>query len=486
MSKRIILAEINEITWDLIDPLIKQGKLPTFATLKRDGAWGAPLCIEVPPQLDPWITWTTVYTGRPQSEHNVFFLQQPPQSIHAKRLWEICASHGRKVGVYGSVCSWPPQKVDGYYVPDTFAQDASTYPENLQPIQQLNLTYTRSVRLPSDQDTLGYKIKLCLKLASLGLNAEVMTRLASQLAAERFDSSIRWKRVSLQPLVNFAFFSRLHRKHRPDFATFHTNHVAHYQHTYWKAMQPDRFQPLETSAEEQKVYGGAIEHGYRTADLLLKKLLALLDDNTVLIVASSMGQKPFISSLEGGKQIAQLRSHAKLLEILGVEREARFVPTMSDEFNIYCNSGEVQTRIVQSLRAAYIDVPNQPVFHIEVLEEAIRVNLYMYDFKTVVPESRLHFPLAPGAPAFSYDELIYSTGHVKSGCHDPKGILMVYGAGVPKGIQLSQYTTLDFAPTILTLMDLPVPPEMKGRVMSELVSPIAAEPVFAQQSRGES
>jgi hypothetical protein len=82
--QNVILMEINEITWDLIDPLIEQGKLPTFAKLKREGAWGAPMSVDLPPQLDPWITWTTVYSGRPQADHNVFFLQQPPDTIKAK------------------------------------------------------------------------------------------------------------------------------------------------------------------------------------------------------------------------------------------------------------------------------------------------------------------------------------------------------------------------------------------------------------------
>ena len=147
-DRKLILAEINEITWDLIDPWIAKGKLPNFAFIKKRGLWGAPMSVDLPPQLDPWITWTTVYTGRPQSEHNVFFLQQPPESIHAKRIWEVLSERGVKVGVYGSLCSWPPQPVDGFYIPDTFSPDARTNPPSLEAIQRLNLKYTRSVRLP--------------------------------------------------------------------------------------------------------------------------------------------------------------------------------------------------------------------------------------------------------------------------------------------------------------------------------------------------
>ncbi len=61
----------------LIDPFIQQGQAAhLLAKLKREGAWGTSIASEDLPQLDPWVTWTTLYTGRPQEEHNVFFLQQ--------------------------------------------------------------------------------------------------------------------------------------------------------------------------------------------------------------------------------------------------------------------------------------------------------------------------------------------------------------------------------------------------------------------------
>lgn len=61
--KKVLLVEINKVTWTLIDPLIERGRLPTFARLKREGTWAAPMSVDLPPQLDPWITWTTVYTA---------------------------------------------------------------------------------------------------------------------------------------------------------------------------------------------------------------------------------------------------------------------------------------------------------------------------------------------------------------------------------------------------------------------------------------
>lgn len=464
MRKKVLLIEVNEVTWNLIDPLIEQGKLPTFARLKREGTWASPLSVDLPPQLEPWITWTTVYTGRPQSDHNVFFLQQPPETIRAKRIWEICDQAGLGVGVYGSLCSWPPRPVKGFYVPDTFAPDTATYSGSLRPIQKLNLTYTRSTRLPSDEDGLLFKAKLGAQLLNQGLSASTMTRIARQLARERYRPQERWQRVALQPLVNFDFFSRLYRRHRPEFASFHTNHVAHYMHTYWKAMQPDLF-PQETTEEERQNYGGAIEYGYRRADELLKRMMGLLDDQTVMVVASSMGQKPFVSPLKKGKRIGQLRSLDRLIEILGAPGRVRALSTMSDQFNLYADSSATRELLCDRLKAAYVDSPARQMFYITAVADSITVTLRHYDETS--EDSVCVFPHRETDKSYRFEDLVYGTGMVKSGCHDPVGTLMLYGPGISRGLRASECTNLDIAPTLLTLVGLAVPDEMKGRVLSE-------------------
>jgi arylsulfatase A-like enzyme len=348
-------------------------------------------------------------------------------------------------------------------VPDTFAPDAATHPASLQPIQELNLTYTRSVRLPSDKDGLLFKARLGAKLLALGLSAETVARIVKQLARERREPDVRWQRVALQPLVNFDFFSRLYRRHRPEFATFHSNHVAHYMHTYWKAMEPHAF-PQETAPDEVRRFGKAIEYGYRTADELLGRMLNLLDDDTVLVVASSMGQKPFISELKKGKRIGQLRSLERLVDILGVKERVRTLSTMSDQFNLYPDTPATMTHVVESLKSAYVDAPERAMFNVDTLDNSLTVTLKHYDETS--ENSRCYFPLRDEEISVRYEDLVYGTGMVKSGCHDPRGMMLVYGAGIKAGARVHECNNLDIAPTLLTMLGLPVPAEMKGNVLN--------------------
>ncbi len=464
---KVLLVELNEVTWDLIDPLVEQGKLPTFAHLKREGAWAAPMSVDMPPQLDPWITWTTVYTGRAQEDHNVFFLEQPPETIRAERVWELCHRSGMRVGVYGSLCPWPPQEVAGFYVPDVFAQDPATYPASLEPIQKLNLTYTRSIRLPADHDSLWFKARLGAKLVALGLSPRTAARIARQLASELVNPESRWRRVALQPMVNCDFFSRLYRRYHPHFATFHTNHVAHYMHTYWKAMAPEAF-PQQTSSDEVRIYGDAIEYGYIAADELLSRMLRLLDGSTTLVVASSMGQKPYISKFRNGKPISQLRSLDRLMEIVGLNGRVRALSTMSDQFNIYPDTSVTGSEATKILEAAYVDEVGRPMFNVLRLEDCLTVNLNFYE--ETPEDTRCVFPHRENDNTFRYSDLVYETGLVKSGCHDPKGMMILYGASVRRGVRIPEANNLDIAPTLLTLMGLPVPEEMKGRALSEALN----------------
>jgi hypothetical protein len=107
----------------------------------------------------------------------------------------------------------------------------------------------------------------------------------------------------------------------------------------------------------------------------------------------------------------------------------------------------------------------------------VTVNLVIHE--KVSEESRCVFPHLGEKGSFSYEELVYNTGHIKSGCHDPKGILLLYGAGVKPGSRIKKCDNFDITPTILSLLGLQTPKEMKGRVLSEAFGKSEAKSLMA-------
>ncbi|HEX8098345.1 MAG TPA: hypothetical protein VF507_09925, partial [Pyrinomonadaceae bacterium] len=114
------------------------------------------------------------------------------------------------------------------------------------------------------------------------------------------------------------------------------------------------------------------------------------------------------------------------------------------------------------------DSPERPMFFVDAVEDSLTVNLYHYDETT--EDSRCNFPHREKDGSFRFEDLVYNTGLIKSGCHHPKGMMMFYGPGVRRGGHVEECDNLDIAPTLLTLLGLSVPAEMKGRVLQEALT----------------
>ena len=99
------------------------------------------------------------------------------------------------------------------------------------------------------------------------------------------------------------------------------------------------------------------------------------------------------------------------------------------------------------------------------MADAVTVTLRPYDELT--ESSVCYFPNGGRTSSVRYEELIYHTGLIKSGCHHPRGVLMIHGEGIRRGCEVKQCNNLDIAPTMLALLGLPEANSMEGRVLSE-------------------
>ncbi len=470
-ARKVLLIELNEITLRVIEPMIKRGKMPNFSRLRAEGTFAAPEAIEKPPHLDPWVTWVTLHTGQPRSAHGATVLEQDSDSIKAKRTWHYAAEAGRTVGVFGSISAFPPKPVPGFIVPGPFAPSDDTYPAYLRPVQALNRRYTKvHAKIAAAQSPLDMA-RQGIDLFRLGLRPATCARIARQLVAERRKPHLAWKRVSLQPFINMDFFEALYRRYQPDYATWHTNHAAHYMHHYWRSYDDSEFL-TRASAEEKAQYGAAVEYGYEVCDEILGRFMRLVDENTVLVVASSMGQQPYVTDKFPKGRIAvrfkDIPAVQTVLDILGARGVTEIVPTMVPQVNVKIPEAGERARVRDLLLAARREGTASPgaIFVTET-----------EDILTLSPaglaepaDLRYFFPGAPNARAEGYamgDIFAADAPTPKEGYHHPTGLLLLHGAGIRRGVEISDTTSLDVAPTILALMGIPVPSVMKGRALTE-------------------
>lgn len=487
-ASKVLLLEFNEINWGVVDRLIAQRGidfLPHFQKLRNEGVWAVQSAVERPPLLDPWITWVTLHTGVPPDVHGASVLEQSADTIRAKRTWQYASDAGLSVGIFGSISAYPPVPVKGFMVPGPFAPGNETYPPSLMPVQALNRGYTQVHAGAQQAPGLSDNIKTALSLFKLGLKPTTLGEIAGQLVSERLNPDTRWKRVCLQPKLNFDIFSEQYRVQRPDYATWHSNHAAHFMHHYWRAWDDTGF-PVKSNPEEQRKYGEAVPYGYQLCDQLIGKAMALVDDDTVLVLASSMGQQPYVSDhyIEG-KHIVRIRDIDSLLDLIGRDGITDVTPTMIPQWNLTVPDAQRRAALIR----VFEGIVRRQSGHVE---SAFAVQ-ETHDQLTITPLGLVNaegpieytFTLPDGRQVSKPLKELFEmdTPTVKQGMHHIDGILAFWGKRTRHGVHLPDCTNLDVAPTLLNLMGLPVPSTMPGLALPVLQngqSARAAMPAVAE------
>jgi tetratricopeptide (TPR) repeat protein len=140
---RLLIIGLDGADWEILDPLLAQGRLPNLQRL-IDGGIRAKL-LSISPLLSP-VVWTTVATGVEPSRHGIldFLVEDPatgskqPVTSAQRRVptvWELLSRKGVEVGIVGWWASWPADPVRGYIVSDRLAYQLFGFrsdPENSQ------------------------------------------------------------------------------------------------------------------------------------------------------------------------------------------------------------------------------------------------------------------------------------------------------------------------------------------------------------------
>ncbi len=121
---KVVVIGLDGATWDIVDPMIADGSLPTFERLKSQGSWGVLRsvdCYMSPP------AWTSMFTGFLPERTGVYtfgkwiaeqreFIGVSSLDVDVPHLWDIASRAGRRVAVTNVPLTYPSLPVNGIMV----------------------------------------------------------------------------------------------------------------------------------------------------------------------------------------------------------------------------------------------------------------------------------------------------------------------------------------------------------------------------------
>jgi len=143
-KNRLLLIGLDGATWDVLNPLLEENKLPNLKRIKENGISGV-LESNFPPITGS--AWMTIATGKEPGETGIFdflnIVDRKSWQIKAVSsfdyrnngsIWDFLSAKGKKVGVVNYPMLYPPYEVNGVLISGLGADEKGDifYPKNLK------------------------------------------------------------------------------------------------------------------------------------------------------------------------------------------------------------------------------------------------------------------------------------------------------------------------------------------------------------------
>ena len=525
MSSRVFVLGWDGATWDILQPLMAEGRLPVLQSLMQKGVSGT--LNSVFPPLSP-VAWTTVMTGKNPGKHGVFeFVEHghnplagrinTSRSIKSELVWETAGRFGKRTVAGAVPMSYPPRPAPGFYIGDFLspanAKDFSSDPAAFEEMKKaLGGTYRAWATVTHDG---GHEADALADLTGF---------LKEHLAAVEYMAT----------------------QHDWDLFMYDLMATDRIQHELWHAWDPAHDKAHGRDLE--KIRQGFVEF-WETLDAGVGLILEKLGPDTNVILMSDHGFGPIewyvnfnVWLLDEG--LIQLQESLyvkqkhwfyrrgvtpewiyKIMTRLGLadQRVSRFQGGQDNFWDRLAQSAFLSARHIDwSKTVAYaqgnfgqiflnikgrqpngcVDPADAPAL-IEKIKERLMLLKHPETGEPLVEkvygrEDLYNGPLIEMGPdltvvlkdwnyrtiglhEFTTHKTI-SPAFGPTGDHRLEGMIVGVGPAFEVGASPNGACLLDIAPTILHLLGVPVPDDMDGRVLTELLKPELRNSMQLQES----
>jgi predicted AlkP superfamily phosphohydrolase/phosphomutase len=480
---KILVIGLDGATWKIIIPMIEKGKMPNLNNLMQKGASGI-LQSTIPP-ITP-AAWTSFQTGVNPGKHGIidfrFFDRDVNKidlvnssNINMRTLWEIASLHNKKTILINVPLTFPPRAINGIVIGDM-----------LSPAVDERFVYPRAIY---DQYIKGQ---------------------GYQITGGRID---KYKLKSLENFVHeqvkveekrFNLAKKLINEQEWDLFMIHNQMMDRIQHAFYSYLDPTSKSYNDDKFDKISIF-------YEQTDNFIGELVKNAGDNTTVIILSDHGSlevKSYVNlniwlynkgylNFTYKQYLGNLFTFAKSIGIFDIMKKitCRMVkkPMLFAELtgkasknlidlkkskaysinssiwgNMYCVDKKIISRIIKDLRNFRDPEDKNNIVKKVYLKEEIFKGPYLDHLPDLFlePEKGYIFftPLIKNMHLFQRPAL---SRYERVGSHDTDGVIVIKGKNINNITDING-NIFDLMPTILHILDLPVPSYIDGRVLEDI------------------
>jgi len=315
-DRRVLVIGWDSASWDMVGPLLDEGRLPNLARLLPSSSWG--VLWATPQEIQPFAdsasagirspaAWETIATGKLPRQHGLWdfrsklfagveqaipfriageylggTVQTTSEMSRAERVWAILDRAGLGTAVVGWWNTWPVRPLRAGVVISENAQKSSLeramYPEDAVDIATL-CEGADSAALVARQRVIGGG-SIDRDEEADGSASKLMTDLM-----ETFVSEYRRDLCNAEIAIDAA------KRYRPAMLAVHFSMADVSQHKFWRYYEPEAFTDVPDDLVSR--FGDVIPAAYAFLDQQLGRVIESMGEETTILLVSDHGAGPW-------------------------------------------------------------------------------------------------------------------------------------------------------------------------------------------------
>lgn len=496
-KNRVLVIGLDGATFEIIKPMVEEGRLPNFERLMREGSFG-PLRSSMPP-ITP-AAWTSFATGKDPSKHGLYDFQlhegDPEKKksvnrtfVRAKSLWKILTEAGRRSIVIDVPLTYPPEEISGILISRVMAPEGK------------NCAYPKSLyrKLRKDGFIEKSEENMAKKHGADKANKEeekkprkVSGRKRARMKREQIKKSFRHMLKAIDKNVELA--SSLMKKEDWDLFMVVFMEADHAGHGFWRCQARVRkiYEKLDNAVGRLFEAAGADTVKFIMSDHGFTFVPYSFNINEWLNEKGLLAIKLDIPSKEGMKELRAFLRSAKKKRGQALSKFRYMLKTDYAKTKAYLQSGTsygVRINLEGRDDAGTVRKEEYESFRGELMNGLRKIKhpltgdtIFSRIFKREKAYSKSPFSIDPAPDIFllTPEMKVLVEGQFTQkrakifgrtprgyGFHHTEGIFFAEGKEI-RNLSMSPPKITDLAPTILHVLGVPVPEDMDGKVLKEI------------------